>query len=660
MFSCQFANQFGSEIGLPSDLRIEPQWYSHGSAGGPLQADINVYGELDQLWKVLQWLAWRVTVRNSHWSKAWWGYVEEVLIFDGYQMHGLSLKNMYNRVRLAYVYELFGAPATGVTAWAEDAASIAALGLTKEREQTQAITTSSPTSANSARDTLLAQSSLPPPISGGGNGGEPYAVLRCAGYIYSLEWLYYSQIAGLEANENGGSDQVMGQGLTDTTIGFTSGGKIHDLTGRFGDDWVVGSNIQVSDTSDNNISAVITAVDNRQPVQMSTANISFEATDDITDSTYGALTYMQPDDIISVTGTSSSNGVRRVKSADAEHVVVRGGSYTGESGPPNGIITRGTWIQVDSGIATDTNEEFPGGSVTIIVHGTKIAQSITNHTGVDWTIANVEIPIRRVGNPTDNVALRLMTNSAAGQPGTQIAISTVAGTDVGEDSGIETFAFANPPLFQTGVTYWLEMYRSGPKDYDDYYVVEVDEGSTYGGTFLVHNGNGYLGRSPNANLRFRILGAWETTEQIRQIALATGQLLAGVDIQQRSNLFTHQYRAGGVTGYDEIMALLEAGTFDGRRLLATITSDRYLRIRAQDARTNANYQYRAGEFLDIAGQALEDGFMPVGQWVKMAGVPPTASAYNRLSPKFLAEARYDCRTGQIEPLWQGEPSPWED
>lgn len=661
MFSCQFANQFGSEVGLPSSLRIEPQWYSHGIDGGPLQADINVYGELDQLWKLLSWLAWRVAVRNSHWSKVWWGYVEEVLVFDGYQMHGLSLKNMYNRVRLAYIYELFGAPQTGITAWAEDATSIAALNVRKEREQTQAIA-ATPALANSARDTLLAQSSLPTPISGGAATGEPYAVLRCAGYIYSLEWLLYEQIAGLEASESGGSDQVMGQGLTSNLLGFTSGGKIHDLGGRFGDAWIAGSHISITDSANNNVDGEIIGVDNRKLTQQSTAQISFEASDDITDSTYGSLTYLTVDDIFTVAGTSTSNGTFRAKSADPEHVVVRGTGlpFTGESGPPNGIITRGNWLQIDSGITNDTNEELPSATVTIVVHGTRIAQSVTNHTGSNWTIAKVEIPIRRVGSPTDNVTLRIMANSAAGQPGAQIASATVAGTDVGEDSNIETFTFPNTHEFQTGVTYWLDLVRSGPKDPANYYVVEVDEEKLYGGTLLVHNGAGWRARVPDANLRFRILGAWETTEQIRQIALTTGQLFVGVDIQQRSNLFTHQYREGDVTGYDEMMALLEAGTFDSRRLLATVTGDRYLRIRAQGDRQNALYQYRAGEFLNISGQALEEGFLPVGEWVKMAGIPPTASAYNRLSPKFLAEARYDCRTGQIEPRWQNEPSPWEE
>ena len=119
-------------------------------------------------------------------------------------------------------------------------------------------------------------------------------------------------------------------------------------------------------------------------------------------------------------------------------------------------------------------------------------------------------------------------------------------------------------------------------------------------------------------------------------------------------------RAGGVTGYDEIMALLEVGTFNGRRLLATVTSDRYLRIRAQGDRSTVNYQYQRGKFLNFAGQELEEGKLPVGEWVRVAGIPPTASAYYRLSPKFLAEARYNCLTGAVEPLWQGEPSPWGD
>lgn len=658
-FFCQFKNQFDSDIAGPDEFRFEPQWYSRGVEGGPLEAEIHVHGDPAMLWKLLQWLAWRVTIFNRHHNPVWWGYVEEAMVPHGNQMHGLSIRDMYNRVRVAYVYEVLGVPISGITDWAENAESIAALNLVKERERTTAVT-ATPAIADGERDMILAQVGWPIPVMQPGDG-DPIAILNCVGFFRSFECQLYGRAAGMEGHteRDAQAEQVLGQGIMANNLCFAPGAGVSDLGGRF-HEFRSGSKIFIAGSTGNNGTRKIARNDNRPQVIYTSDTISFDPSDDIHDFSKAGLSFIQAGDFISVLGSSGNSAVYLANSAAADHVTVRPASIGTEAAGPSITIQRGNKIELEEAVTM----EFPDGGIrTITVHGAQVAQSFRIASDEEWTLDRLEIQLGKIGNPTGQLIadIRLDNN---GQPGSNPVRSANVGLGtIGNASAPLTFQYNNTYLLQRNVTYWIVLYPSGGTEPLDFCVVDVDEQAGYPrGDLRLWTGDAWAAREPNASLLFRVLGARETTTQISEIVAASGQMVTQTDIVDRSLRSSNQYRDGSNTAYDEIVGLLNAGTSDGRRLIAEVTHGRALRIRAQQPRSVAEtYQLAEdGRFYDQIGYPVEEGSLEmVGHWVKMAGIPPTVTGAARLSPRFLEEARYDCKSGDIDPRWEGDPSVWE-
>jgi hypothetical protein len=380
--------------------------------------------------------------------------------------------------------------------------------------------------------------------------------------------------------------------------------------------------------------------------------------------TDGQSSVCELDDAILLAGNvnDGNNGYYRVTEVDEDHLAVKPKEIVAETSPADATLTRGNSFNVGEVLST----EIAGiGTIIITSIGTKIAQKVRNGHTVGWTIDAVEIPLRRVGEPTDSVRLNIRSDSG-GVPGTLLQFTEVIGMNIGIEAGTERFQLQNTLTFPAGTTsIWLELQRTGANSVSDFYVVEVDEELSYErGNLLVWDGPAvsWLVRSPDAQLVFRILGAWEATEQISQIVAECGQFVDTVDIIDTTSVYTHQWRDGTTYAYDEIISLLQnTRTVTGLRLLATCTVERILRIQAQPADTEELYLLtKDGEFLTNTRERLEEGVLPVGHWIHMADLPPVVATHYRLSPKFLDKAEYDATTGEIRPTWQGEPDVWED
>lgn len=85
----------------------------------------------------------------------------------------------------------------------------------------------------------------------------------------------------------------------------------------------------------------------------------------------------------------------------------------------------------------------------------------------------------------------------------------------------------------------------------------------------------------NADLAFKLAGEWETTRQIEEAVTADAEFITGVDLVDDSGVFSSQYRDGDTTVGQVVRELLESGTSNGLRLLATVTEARELRIYEQ-------------------------------------------------------------------------------
>ena len=548
-----------------------------------------------------------------------------------------------------YVHEQLGEMVTGETDWAENSESIARFGFIKESIETQEIE-ATPELAEAKRDLLLAERGRAVPISGPGGQAETSVLLKCIGDFSTLTWRYYDQPVGLATHEaDEGTEQALGVGFTSSRVGHFTPDKISDLDGKFRK--FPTGRVTISGTSfGNNRSTTITAVDSREVVDFPTTKMAFEANDDWIDSD-DELDVFAVGDWTEVTGTTKNNGFWRVRRSGADHVIVRGpGPVLGEISHV-GNIRRGTFISVSDTVAT----EEPGANITITLHGQRIAQafSITGTTG--WAVAKIELRLGRMGMPSDELQLDLCADSS-GNPGSVLESVTISPAMLAEERlENEIFAFSNTITLNPATTYHLRLSRTGSNNHENFYLVELDQASS---GVQLWDGTAWQVRDPVASLAYRIEGAAETTEQIRGIVAACGQnVISKSSIEASSGIETNQYRDGSMFAYDEIVALMDAGTVSGGGLIAEVTIENILRIRAEPPITAITVQQTDGEqWLDLHGRPLPEGYLPVGQWIGCDDIPSAVAELYRMSPKFLMEAEYDCQAMRIRSYsFRGEP-----
>ena len=647
-------DELGREFPAPRDLILTPQRYGARAVGGFDQAEIDVAGPTQALWSILRWLGYRIHLRNRLGSVVWVGYIDEVKVTLGAVEIGLALAGMYNAVAVAYSTTVNGVTEDGTTAWASDADSIARYG---RREALLTLSEASLSQANAYRDAKLQAFRFPAVTRSFSASKGVGGVLRGMGLFDTLGWRYYSQLSGLEENGGrGGSTQALGQGLSASTIAFTNDGKIHDLVGRL-NEFAVDHNVEITGAGGNNGTRLIQSVDSRKAQSYTSNTISLDPVDDIMDIPNDGFGFVQASDCISMAGSAGGHdGNYRVKSASADHLVVKPGSIGTQPAGNTITISRGNYIQVSVGGV----HALPGASVTLTVHGQKIAQSFSLGVNLSWTVERILVKLQRMGSPGDSVTVQLCADSG-GVPGTVIEQATVAASGIAPVMEWVPFVLTNVNSVNYGVTYWIVISRTGANSHSDFYLVDVDEALSYPrGLCKLWNGVTWVDRATNADLVFRVLGSWMTTAQIQQIATDVGPFFAAVDIANASGIGSNQYRNGQTTALDELIALIESGTSAGRRLLAEVTPERTLKIYEQPASTAVGLLMdNDGKLTTLAGGALEPGKLPHGQWVALTEIPPSVGSLSPISPFFVERAEYDCVAGAYSALEpQGSPDAW--
>jgi len=298
------------------------------------------------------------------------------------------------------------------------------------------------------------------------------------------------------------------------------------------------------------------------------------------------------------------------------------------------------------------------------------AQSFQIGSGTAFDLASVMLRTKKIGTPSDNLVVSVLSDSA-GQPGAELAsVSLPASVIPGLATWVE-FIFDNLVgggyvQIATSTTYWLKVSRSGSTDDNNYYQVDVNENLTYSrGVFKIHNGSSWAARSPDADMNFQVLGGKETTAQIQDIITASGQFFSGSAIYSRSNLISNHYRTGDKSALVEIEALLKSGVKNGRRLLATVTSQRELLIKeepAQDRSSAEVYVKRDGSVESVWGNELVGQACPVGMWAVLKDVLPSSLDLGRLADPsmfFIEEASYYVDRNQYVPVPRGRSSPYD-
>jgi len=609
-------------------LSLDHQYHRSSAArGGPLTAEIAVAGPENALWETLNWLRRPVEIRNEHGQRVWWGLVNEVRLTWAGLTIGVGLDSMVNRVAVAYSYmDANGEAVRGTTSWATNDDSIDRYGI---KERLVSLGEGEVAAALARQSEVLKNRSTPNGVPSFG-GGDPGANLFCIGWYETLTWQIFNRNEGrVEFADKGNMPQALGWALTSTQIGFAAG-AIHHL-GALLNALAEGDKVVVSGSSSNNGTRTITGPTSRSQQSYIATTISFDPTDDINDSASG-LRFVESDSFIYISGSSNNSGYHLVETASADHLTtaeaVTGTIDTEAAGASITIMT-GNKVEIAEAVSVT---EMPGASVTLTLVGSRIGQSFTLLTPL--TVAQVAVPVGKVGSPSDNFLCEIWSNSASA-PSIALQAISVTGADLLANAQPWRWFTFNSLALPAG-TYWIVVRRSGSVDPDDYYSLGMtDVGNA---TCKVWNGSAWISHPRSLYLPFRVWGSESTDDQIRQIIDTAGQFMAGVDVDA-TGISTNQYRDQDMTAYDEIGKLLDLGDSTGTRLLASVTPDRILRIYPEPAKhADGDRLQPDGTLRNVGGGQRQHGLLPAGEWVMLDGVPPSVNAKMNLSPLFVDEA----------------------
>ncbi len=650
-FSIAIFDANDNAVLVPGSLDVRPVTWSAVAAGGMLDATVQIVGDVSQLWGITAWLGHRIEIINRNGVAVWWGDIQSVEIVSGGLRRGISLSQMGNKISVRYSQTQPGGAAVAAdTTWASDTSSIARYGtferrLTPAREMTEAI-------ANAYRATALATLAVPfftlvP------DEGDPVAILTCAGIWQRMGRTYYSQLAGLEEHNLSGVPIPLGQGFASTKVAFVASTDVvfeHD--GKFAS-FAVGSTVRITGASNagNNSAFEVTNVDDRDAVTYASTGVTFSANDDISDASAG-LGFLEVDDAFSLAGSTANNGTHKLKKTGAVDVEVSpgyfGGNITGEAAGPSITFARGNSIGVDGNLT----DERAGATVTVTAWGQKIYGSFALAAALSWTVAKVEIRIRKVGAPTDNVKVQLVVDST-NSPGTLVEESAVvAAADIPADMGWVSFDFANTHSISNASTYGLVILRTGSNSATDYYEVDVDDALGYSrGVTRLYDGSTWQTPSPDVDLIFRVLGEVDTGGQI-ELVLTGQDWPKWIDVAD-SGLVSNQWREGELTSLDEVASLMSGGTSGASRMIAHVTRDLAAVVAAKPASSTVRHVWHgANKLTDLYGQDSEPGYLPAGEWVKL-GDDQNLGPWSHLSPMFIERAEYRTDSGlTLEPEGQ--------
>ena len=225
-WSVELHNRQHKAVVLPASLHFRPSRYGWSVFGGPDQAEIEVSGSPLDLWRLLAFLRFAVTIRNPVQEPVWWGYIDEVRLSTGAIRLGVALEAMYNRVAVAYSYVEPGSQSVGTratTAWVQADDVVAEYGV---KEYLASLDGATAEQAERARDAILAQHRLPVPVLESGGRDEPGVQLLCRGWWHTLNWRYYANGASNSVETTAQIAAIVGsvgEFLTGTDIVNASG-----------------------------------------------------------------------------------------------------------------------------------------------------------------------------------------------------------------------------------------------------------------------------------------------------------------------------------------------------------------------------------------------------------------------------------------------------
>ena len=628
-------------------LEMTPESMSWGR-GGPLQATLAISGPPDEHWELRRWLGYYCTITDTMGDPIWWGMVTATKIVWGSLQVSYSLDDMANTVAVAYTED--GERYT--TEWVTDGRSVDRYG-TKELLYSRGDLTQD--EAEAKRAEILRKLSKPVPSPAATRSDA--SILSCDGFYSLLDWTYYKDEAGRILFDEGTKNAVqpVGWGIVGSAdIGFTAGRKLHDGLGRLST-LSGGMVLKVAGSSSNNGELTVegSATGTEEAYSYEADTISFDPSDDIADSATG-LGEFRNDALIKISGSSSNSGYHLLDSVGRGSLTTDtayGGTVALEAAGPTITITQGQELYVEE----DLTKEMPGSSVTLTLHGERVAQSFEVPAGDGLLLGEIWVKVGIVGSPSDNLNVAIYSDSGGSPSLLQEQIS-VAGGNLGDTEWVR-FDADHTTSLTAGATYWVVVWRSGANSYANYYEIDLDEDAGYGEAMKVYDGSAWVARWTDASMLFQVWGHTLTSDLMQRIVEEEGQYIADVSMRTGTGLYTRSYRDGDSTALDELESLIETGTSTGDTLWPWVNQSRRLIIDKRPLRTQVSGRLlRDGTVTDVTGQPLLPGHLPVGKWIEVDGAPMDSDGVAPLSPFFCDSAEWEA--GSVRLRAEGAPNPW--
>jgi len=284
-----------------------------------------------------------------------------------------------------------------------------------------------------------------------------------------------------------------------------------------------------------------------------------------------------------------------------------------------------------------------------------MGQSFQLSSTSGWTATEIWLRMLKQGDPTDNILVTLYSDSG-NEPNAELdAAAALDASTVTTAAKWTKFTLNTGTALSTGTTYWIRVARSGAVHSTVFCRVGHNAALGYPrGEMKLYSTILSTWVTKNMEANFKVVGSVATTTQISNIVTDCGEFITSTVIEDASGINTHLYRNGDYTAWTEILALLDIGTSNDRRLLAEVTRPRRLRIYEEDAITTVNYKLSAdGKLYTSAGRLVppEDCF--IGKWVALEDVVPDTvdtSVLASPSPVFIDEAEFDVKSGRWYPI----------
>jgi hypothetical protein len=283
-----------------------------------------------------------------------------------------------------------------------------------------------------------------------------------------------------------------------------------------------------------------------------------------------------------------------------------------------------------------------------------------------------------VGDPSKSggadITVEVQTDSGGDPSGTVLSSGSIKARDISH-WGWHKIELEPKVVLSTSVTYWIVFRRTaGWNTYDNNSWVELPfVKNTYpsGGTKQRWSaGNWGTLTDSTANILFGLWGMVQTTTQIRTIINSVKQdMLTGCTVVNQSQVPTPTFRDAleAVNALDEVERLLESGTSGGRRMLATVTPERLVRVYVEPPSSNVTLAiYPDGTLAEYSSSRhpvpLPPENCPIAKWAELVDVVPATAdvtGLGKVGPVFVESAEYDCEKGEWRPETRGVRTPWE-